>query len=92
MNVIDDAKLQAAAQGVTDHALQGVTTQILPVLTSLVDATVSKLCLELETVVGDTLKDLTFERQETINDLHGLLDRLEGLSLTIHIPARKGTN
>ena len=88
MNVIDDQKLQSALTGVTDSVVKGLVTQVLPVITALVDSTVKKLCDELETVVGDALADLTAEREETVGDLHGLLDRLDGLTIQLHIPAQ----
>lgn len=91
MNVVDDQKLQLALTGVTDSALRGVTSQVLPVLTALVDRSVATLCSELETVVGSALADLTAERTETVGDLHQLLDRLNGTTLTLNIPSRKDT-
>lgn len=90
MNVIDDAKLQAALTGVTDSVVRGVTTQILPVLAALVDSTTEKLSRELELVVGDALAALTAERTETVNDVHEILDRLSGATVTLSIPQRKG--
>lgn len=92
MNVIDDVKLQGALTGVTDSVLRGVTTQILPVLVALVDSSVEKLSRELELVVGDTLADLTAERTETVNDIHQLLDRLSGATITLNIPPRDKGN
>ena len=89
MNVIDDQKLQTALSGVTDRVLKGLTEQILPVITTLVDSSIEKLSRELETVVGDALADLTAEREETIGDFHGLLTRLDGMTLQLHIPAQK---
>lgn len=89
MNVIDDQKLQSALTGVTDSAVRGLTTQVLPVLGALVDSAVEKLSRELELVVGDTLADLTAERTETVNDLHDLLTRLNGAAVHLTIPERK---
>lgn len=79
MNVIDDTKLQSALTGVSDELTKNVATQVLPVLGAFVDAAVTKLCAEAETVTGATLADLTAERTEALNQLdemvHGWLDR-----------------
>lgn len=37
--------------------------------------------------LGETLSDLTAERTETISDLHNLLSRLDGMTISLHIPA-----
>lgn len=85
LNVVDDVKLQAALSGVVDGALRGLVSQVLPVVTSLVDATVNRL----QESLGEVMADLTAERQETVNDLHGLLDRLNGASVSLALSGRK---
>lgn len=87
MNVIDDAKLQAALTGVTDNALRGLVEQVLPVITALVDRTVKTVVDTSEQIVGDALADLTAERQQTMYDLHALLDRLDGVTIKLYVPA-----
>lgn len=88
MNVLDDAKLQAALTGVTDSAAKALATQVLPVAAAFVQAAVERLCTEAETVIGASLADLTAERKEIVIDVHAILDRLDGITLTIHIPRK----
>lgn len=83
MNVIDDTKLQTAAVAVTDNAAKQIVTQILPVAGALIDAAVTKLCDEATLVVGSALADITAERKELVNDIHGLLDRINGTGIAI---------
>ena len=93
INVVDDTKLQAALSGVTDEAAKQLATQVLPVAAALIDAAVTKLCTELETVTGATLADITAERQELVNDIHGILDRISATPLGgLLVGPRKSTN
>jgi len=66
-----------------------------PGLETFVDAQLGKLQNTLEQVVGDTLKDLTAERTEAINQLgealHGVIDRLNGATLTLSVGATNVT-
>lgn len=79
INVVDDAKLQQALTGVTDAAVKGLATQVLPVVGALVDAAITRLQASL----GDALADVTVERQELVNDVHGILDRLNGTTVRV---------
>lgn len=67
----------------------------IPALETFIDAQLAKLQATLEQVVGDALKDLTAERTEAINQLgdvlHGVIDRLNGATLTVKVPPKADT-
>ena len=67
----------------------------IPALETFVDAQLAKLQATLTTVVGDTLADITAERTEAINQLgdvlHGVLDRINGATLTLSVGATNVT-
>lgn len=89
MNVIDDKQLQSALTGVTDAATQSLLTQVLPVVSALVDSAVTKLCTEVETTISEALADLTAERQEFILDVNTLLGRLDGMTITLNLSKKE---
>ena len=66
-----------------------------PGIEAFVDAQLAKLQTTLEQVVGDTLADLTAERTQAISQLgdvlHGVLDRLNGATLTLSVGATSVT-
>ena len=66
-------------------AVAGLPAEIQPVAQGLADT----LIAALNQALGEALADLTAERTETVNDLHGLLDRLNGAKfvITVEIPA-----
>ena len=67
----------------------------IPALETFVDTQLAKLQATLEQVVGDSLADLTVERTQAINQLgdvlHGVLDRLNGATLTLSVGATSVT-
>lgn len=70
-------------------AAEAFVQKQLTSLQATAQAIVATACSELDTVLGATLADLTAERTEAISSLHAILDRLGGVTIQLHIPARK---
>jgi len=83
MNVIDFKQAQQAAGNIESQTVKDVTTQVIPVAAAALNELLAKGSQTIEETVGGALNDLTSERQQFVNDVHGVLDRLNGTKLVM---------
>jgi hypothetical protein len=96
MDPLNFGKAEQAGLAIENQTVRDLTTQVLPVLKETATAVISGAMSTLQETVGGSLKDLTFERTELVNDIHGILDRLNGTrvlltagGMQLQIPERK---
>ncbi|HWE51387.1 MAG TPA: hypothetical protein VG273_16465 [Bryobacteraceae bacterium] len=96
LNVIDYSAAQKALENVENQTVKDIGTQLLPALQAVLNATLAGATATIEETVGGALRDLTAERMEVVDQVHGILDRLNGTHLAftaggfeLQIPERK---
>ena len=83
MNLIDFTKAENAALAITDAASREVVQEIIPVLQAAVTAIVNGAQDRIDASVGNALAAATAEREQIVNDVHALLDRINGTKLLL---------
>jgi hypothetical protein len=68
-------------------AVQELNEKTLPALTKAVEGLVEKIDSKLDEDLSNAVTALTVLSEKLVADLHGLLDRLNGISL--NVPPRK---
>lgn len=83
MNLIDFTKAERAANAIADNASREVVQEIIPVLQASVTAIIDGAQNRLDASLGNALGAITAERMQAVNDVHGVLDRLNGTKLLL---------
>lgn len=83
INVIDWKQATAAVSEMEDSATKKLLTQILPVAQAAMQTLSDHVQDRVDATVGNALGAVTAERQQFINDVHELLDRLNGTKVNL---------
>ncbi len=88
MALLDQAGKAAADEVIAQlPAIEAFFDAQLAKIQATIKDTVAEALTTIQATVGASLADVTAERTEAVNDIHGIIDRLSGMSL--QIPARK---
>jgi hypothetical protein len=83
MDLVGWDKAQKAAEEITDHATREIATGLIPVAQAATEAIVNHAQDRFDAALGNAITAADAERTEIVNDLHALLDRLNGTELRL---------
>ena len=88
MDVLNEAKLTAAANSIESQAVKDIVGQVIPLLGTTVNEIVSTTMTNLQATLGDFVQALVALETETLNDLDGWTLELSPITIKLKRPIK----